>query len=76
MDCLKVKLDVPKSVIEYFRLQQVWENEGGAILTIPEASFDHEIHIPLNPGDSFKVVSGKLAVEDNSLYFVAEVIKV
>lgn len=70
---IKIKLDVPDKVIEYFRLEQQWENEGGAILRNQEAELEHEIEIPLKPGLTYYIQDGQFEVEDNHLYYVANI---
>lgn len=73
MGPLKIKLNVPKSVVDYFRLQQVWENEGGAISALSNTSPGDDVNLPLQPGTTFKVVSGQFEVEDDTLYYIAEI---
>lgn len=75
VDQVKVKLDVSKSVIEYFRFQHVWENEKGATSILPDAPLDEEINIPLRPGERFQVISGQLVVEDEAMFYIADIIQ-
>lgn len=69
---IKIKLDVPHEVMEYFRLEKEWENEGGAIPRNPEAELEHDIEAPLKPGLCYYVMDGRFEVEDGCLLYVAD----
>lgn len=69
---IKIKLDVPQEVIEYFQLEQKWENEGGAIPSNQESEIEHNIQLPLKPGLCYCVMDGRLEVEDGLLIYVAD----
>ncbi len=70
---LKIKLDVSPKTAEYFRLQEQWENEGGAITVNSDVRL--ALNIPLQPGDHFKVVDGNIQFEDGNCYYLAEIEK-
>lgn len=69
---IKIKLDVPHKVIEYFQDEEQWENEGGAIPRNSEAEIERDIEVPLKPGRCYYVMDGRFEVEDDSLFFVAD----
>jgi hypothetical protein len=70
---LKIKLDISPKTAEYIRLQEQWENEGGAITV--RSDVKPALNIPLQPGEHFKVVGGHIHFEDGSCYYIAEVEK-
>ncbi|MDZ7717663.1 MAG: hypothetical protein U5K72_02440 [Balneolaceae bacterium] len=70
---IKIKLDVPDSVIEYFQREQQWENEGGAIPRNEEAELEHDIQVPLKPGISYFVMDGRLDIDGDHLYYIADI---
>ena len=69
---IKIKLDVPREVLEYFQLEQQWENEGGAIRPNQAAEIEHDIEAPLKPGLCYFVLDGHLEVEDNHLFYIVD----
>ncbi|MCG2587332.1 hypothetical protein [Rhodohalobacter sulfatireducens] len=70
---IKIKLDVPQEVIEYFQLEQQWENEGGAITKNEKAEIEHDIKAPLKPGMCYYVMDGRFEIQDNNLLYVADI---
>lgn len=71
---IKIKMDVPNSVIEYLKLQQIWENEGGALKKRDHTLQEYNLCIPLSSGNSFRVVCGYMDLEADSLYYIAKLI--
>ncbi len=69
---IKIKLDVPKKVIEYFQLEQQWENEGGAVPRNQEAELEQDLQVPLKPGLCYYVMDGRFEVEDGYLFYIAD----
>lgn len=69
---IKIKLDVPHDVIEYFQLEQQWENEGGAVPRNQDAELEHDIETPLKPGVCYYVMDGRFVVEDGNLLYIAD----
>lgn len=70
---IKIKLDVPKKVVEYFKLEQQWENEGGAVPHNRDTELENDIRVPLKPGLCFYVMDGRFEVEDGCLLYVADI---
>ncbi|NBC66734.1 MAG: hypothetical protein GVY07_13890 [Bacteroidetes bacterium] len=70
---IKIRLDVPQEVIEYFQLEQKWENEGGAIPRNEKAEIEHDIKAPLKPGMCYYVMDGHFEVQDKQLLYVADI---
>lgn len=73
---LKIKLDVPERTVDYFRVQENWENEGGSTQVYSKISHFPDDTIPLQPGDQFKVLNGTIERIDNNLFYIAEIEKV
>lgn len=67
---IKIKLDVPESVIRYYELHSHWENEGGAT---PARKEPFNLELPIQKGDLLKVVSGVTDVRDGEAFYIADV---
>jgi hypothetical protein len=73
---IKIRLDVPDSTIDYYRFQERWENEGGAIVIKTREDLIPGNKIPFTPGETFRVVSGSIDLVDGHFYYIAEIEKV
>jgi hypothetical protein len=73
---IKIKLDIPESTIDYYRFQERWENEGGAISIRSKEDLIPGNKIPFVPGDFFRVINGSIDLIDNRFYYIAEIQKV
>lgn len=70
---IKIKLNVPQEVIDYFQREQQWENEGGSVPRNQNAELEHDIEIPLKPGLCYFVMDGRFEIEDNDLLYIANI---
>jgi 5-hydroxyisourate hydrolase-like protein (transthyretin family) len=70
---LKIKLDLPEGTIAYYRLQQQWENEGGAVKILPKENLVPAGKLPFTTGDYFRVISGSVDLIDEEFYYIVDV---
>lgn len=73
---IKIKLDVPESTITYYRLQEQWENEGGAIAIFSKEDLIKEDIIPFLPGEKIRVINGTIDLMENDFYYIADIEKI
>lgn len=73
---IRIKLNAPESTIGYYRLQEQWENEGGAIRVRHGEEFLPDELIPVKPGEYFRVVDGVVDLIDDSFYYIVNIEKV
>ena len=70
---IKIKLNVPETIIAYFRLQEKWENEGGAIRIMSKDDLIPDEKIPFAPGELFRVLSASIELIDDTFYYIVNV---
>lgn len=70
---VRIKLDIPQSTIDYYRFQERWENEGGAIVIKSKEDLIPGDKIPFTPGETFRVVSGRIDLVNDNFYYIAEI---
>ncbi len=70
---LKIKLDVPDGTIAYYRLQQQWENEGGAVKILSKESLVPAEKLPFTAGDCFRVIGGSVDLIDEEFYYIVDI---
>jgi hypothetical protein len=73
---IMIKLDIPESIIDYYCLHERWENEGGAISTLPIEDLIPRDKIPFAPGDYFRIIDSRIDLIDHRFYYIAEIQKV
>ncbi len=70
---IKIKLDVSEGTHAYYRLQEQWENEGGAVAIKSEEDLVPNRNIPFVPGDTFRVLNTSLDLVNENFYYIAEI---
>lgn len=73
---IRIKLDIPQSTIDYYRFQERWENEGGAIVIKTKEDLIPGEKIPFTPGETFRVLNGRIDLIDDHFYYIADIQKV
>jgi hypothetical protein len=73
---IKIKLDIQESTIEYIRLQEEWENEGGAFVPRSGEGLVPGSKIPFAPGDRFRVVNSAIDLINSHFYYIADIQKI
>lgn len=66
---VQIRLDVSRKTIAYLRLQEQWENEGGATTMADPWDSVPEQTLPFHPGDLLKVVDGHLELMDDEIFY-------
>lgn len=66
---IKVVLELPADLVETVRLEEQWENEGGATSKNIPGDWIFGNILPFYPGDSFKVVSGDIEAFNGQFYY-------
>lgn len=72
----KILLDLPTDVNKTIRLEEQWENEGGAPSNNIIDEWISDSELPFAPGDSFKVVSGRVEQINNQFYYSVNLEKI
>lgn len=72
----KILLDLPSDMIETLRLEEQWENEGGSASNNIMDEWISETPLPFSPGDSFKVVSGRVEEINNQFFYSVSLEKI
>jgi hypothetical protein len=70
---INIKPDVPENTIDYFRLQEQWENEGGAISIRLKEDLIPGDKIPFTPGESFKVIHATIDLIDDHFFYIVDI---
>ncbi|HET8864819.1 MAG TPA: hypothetical protein VFM80_03910 [Gracilimonas sp.] len=73
---LKIKLDLSGESAKYYKLQERWENEGGSTSDQPITKLLSETEPPLQTGDYFQVIGGKIDFIGNEIFYIADIQKV
>jgi len=73
---IKIKLDASEGTLAYNRLQEQWENEGGAVSIRSNVDLVLGDKIPFTPGDTFRILSGRMDFIDDDFYYIAEIEKI
>ncbi|PKD44056.1 hypothetical protein [Rhodohalobacter barkolensis] len=73
---LRIILDVPKQTAAYYKLQQKWENEGGAIAVDRSTDILEEANLPFRAGEAFQVIDGEIEIKDEEVIYIVNVQKV
>lgn len=72
---IKIKLPVPKPVIDYAHFQEQWENEGGSTTALPAVENIHGLKLPFQAGDCFQVLHTTTDIEDDEMIYIADIQK-
>ena len=72
MKRIKIRLDVPKSTVNYHHLMEQWENEGGAIPVTLKEDLIPNNQIPFSAGDTIRIVSGSIDMIDDKFYYIVD----
>ncbi len=70
---LKIKLDLPQKTAGYYKLQEQWENEGGAIIVDHTTDIIPEAKLPFRAGEAFQVIDGAIDIEDDEIFYIVNV---
>lgn len=73
---IKIKLDLSGDSAKYYKLQERWENEGGATTDQSATKSLLEIEPPLKTGEYFQVVGGNIDFIGEEIFYVADIRKV
>jgi len=71
-----VKLSLPESATSYIRLQESWDNEGGAISVADQDVVLPDIKLPFHPGENLRVIDGHVEFIENQAFYVVTVERV
>lgn len=69
---LKIKLDISKEATQYYKLQEQWENEGGATINQAIESYLPESQHHLKPGDYFRVLDSRIELMDDEVFYILD----
>ncbi|GEM_PF-1395895 len=72
---LKFKLDITKEALQYYKLQEQWENEGGATFNQAVETYLPESLHYLKPGDCFRVLDSRIELINEEVFYIVDVAK-
>lgn len=72
---LKIRLDISEDAVQYYKLQEKWENEGGATINQAVETYLPENQIQLKIGEYFRVLDSRIELIDDEVFYIVDVQK-
>ena len=72
---LRIRLDITEEAMRYYKLQEQWENEGGATINQAVKPNLPENQLRLKTGDHFQVLESRIELINDEIFYILEVQK-